>query len=259
MALLCNGRMYVGAGVTSFGGTAYLSTFPHSLPSNFTNRIRNLTAGQGITDDKVGLPLGYIQKGWMMPQKSGSISARMYDVAITTSANGLMGLPATGTATFTINTNTPAGELIVSGIGESSFALTTNSPLLTASLLAVGSTTFALTTNTPTIGAEANLTATASFTFTGSLTAYGVGHMEGNALPYTELSPQSLANAVWTYAIEAGYTSEEIIRILAAHAAGAATGLEGANPQFTGIDGTTLRIDGTYSAGTRTIDALNGA
>lgn len=42
-------------------------------------------------------------------------------------------------------------------------------------------------------------------------------------------------------------------------AAGSATGLEGSNPQFTGLDGTTVRIDGTYSAGTRTIDALNGA
>lgn len=46
--------------------------------------------------------------------------------------------------------------------------------------------------------------------------------------------------------------------ILAAHAAGAATGLEGANPQFTGLDGTTVRIDGSYSAGTRVIDALDG-
>ena len=31
------------------------------------------------------------------------------------------------------------------------------------------------------------------------------------------------------------------------------------NVQFTGLDGTTVRIDGTYSAGTRTIDSLDGA
>jgi hypothetical protein len=149
--------------------------------------------------------MGYVQKGWMMPQKAGVISARMYDISITTTGTGLRGLPATGTATFTIDTNTPAGELIVSGIGSALFEFTTNTPLLTASLLAVGSTTFALTTNTPTIGAEANLTASASFAFTGGLTAYGVGHMVGNALPYTELSPQSLANAVWSV-ILAEYT-----------------------------------------------------
>lgn len=63
----------------------------------------------------------------------------------------------------------------------------------------------------------------------------------------------------WTEVIEAGYTAAEILRILAAHAAGSATGLEGANPQFTGLDGATVRIDGTYSAGTRTIDSLDGA
>ena len=41
-------------------------------------------------------------------------------------------------------------------------------------------------------------------------------------------------------------------------AAGSATGLENGNPQFTGLDGVTVRIDGAYSAGTRTIDSLNG-
>ena len=52
---------------------------------------------------------------------------------------------------------------------------------------------------------------------------------------------------------------EEILRIIAAQAAGAATGLEGTNPQFTGLDGTTIRIDGTYSGGTRSIDSLDGS
>lgn len=68
----------------------------------------------------------------------------------------------------------------------------------------------------------------------------------------------ALAAAVWGKAIEAGFTAEQLLRIIAAQAAGAATGLESGNPQFTGVDGTTLRIDGTYSAGTRTIDSLNG-
>ena len=63
---------------------------------------------------------------------------------------------------------------------------------------------------------------------------------------------------VWSKIVEAGFSAEEILRLLAAHAAGSATGLEGSNPQFTGLDGTTIRIDGTYSGGTRTIDALNG-
>ncbi|RTL09110.1 MAG: hypothetical protein EKK62_04005 [Acidimicrobiia bacterium] len=74
-----------------------------------------------------------------------------------------------------------------------------------------------------------------------------------------KLNDAGSASNPWTEVIEAGYTAAEILRILAAHAAGAATGLEGANPQFTGLDGTTVRIDGTYSSGTRTIDSLDGS
>jgi len=40
-------------------------------------------------------------------------------------------------------------------------------------------------------------TATAAFSISCGMTAYAVGHMTGEALPYTELSPQSLAAAVW--------------------------------------------------------------
>ena len=73
------------------------------------------------------------------------------------------------------------------------------------------------------------------------------------------LTSTTVGPAVWRTIIEAGYTAEQILRIIAAQAAGAATGLEGTNPQFTGLDGTTIRIDGTYSGGTRSIDNLDGS
>lgn len=108
-------------------------------------------------------------------------------------------------------------------------------------------------------GAKGWLIGSADGVTTLSLASHALGELVGEITPFTTLSPENLANAVWTQAIEAGYTAEEILRILAAFAAGSATGLEGSDPQFTGIDGTTLRIDGTYSGGTRTIDSLNGA
>ncbi len=83
--------------------------------------------------------------------------------------------------------------------------------------------------------------------------------MEGSVTPFTELSPQNLAAAVWRHALEAGFSAEELLRIIAAHAAGAGTDLEGSNPRFTGLDGVTTRIDGSYVAGTRGINSLNGA
>ena len=92
---------------------------------------------------------------------------------------------------------------------------------------------------------------------TGALTPYAVGSMTGTTED-TGLTPAGIANSVWGKVIEAGFSADQILRILAAQAAGTATGLEGANPQFIGLDGTTVRIDGGYAAGTRTIDALNG-
>lgn len=63
----------------------------------------------------------------------------------------------------------------------------------------------------------------------------------------------------WTEVIESGYTAAEILRLLAAVAAGSATGLESGSQAFTGLDGTTERVTGTYSGGTRTITGLDSA
>ncbi len=74
----------------------------------------------------------------------------------------------------------------------------------------------------------------------------------------TGLTTANVADAVWAKVIEAGFTAEQVMRILAAVAAGDGAGLESGNPSFTGIDGTTVRVAGTYSAGTRTIGTLEG-
>lgn len=67
-----------------------------------------------------------------------------------------------------------------------------------------------------------------------------------------------IASAVWQHLVEAGFSAEKILRIIASHAAGNATNLEGAAPAFEGLDGATTRIAATYVAGTRTITGLNG-
>jgi hypothetical protein len=72
-----------------------------------------------------------------------------------------------------------------------------------------------------------------------------------------KLNDAGTASNPWTQIIESGYTAAEILKLLVSHAAGPATGLEGSDPQFKSLDGTKTRIDGTYSAGTRTIDALD--
>lgn len=159
----------------------------------------------------------------LLPQKGGNLTARRSaDFGVTGTATGVKGMPGEGSASLSITTNTPAGELIVSGAGSASFAITTNTPLLTASINGAGTAALSVSTNTPILGAIAGMTASAaisistnaptmlplddssplrtglaSFSLSGTLERYAIGHMEGTALPYTELSPQSLASAVW--------------------------------------------------------------
>jgi hypothetical protein len=67
------------------------------------------------------------------------------------------------------------------------------------------------------------------------------------------MTPEGIRDAVWSKAIESGYSAEELIRLMAAVIQGDASGLESGNPEFKSIDGSKARVVGTYSAGTRTI------
>ena len=109
----------------------------------------------------------------------------------------------------------------MSGSGSASISLIVAEPELVGILNADGVAQIIVAANTPVLGAEAGGSGVALLILGGdasilpekdespvraassliSLLASGtiraVGHMAGNALPYTELSPQSLANAVW--------------------------------------------------------------
>lgn len=284
MGLLQNGYRHnltgrIVGGTNLDGGNPSVGVYQgHRAAAN-----RNQVMPGAVTDNKSAVPNGNrAPSAWIMPNKGGGLSSRDAALYFSATATGIKGLPGEGSTSFSITTNTPDGELIVSGSGSVTFTLSTNTPLLTASINGLGSATFALTTNTPILGAEASLTgdaafsvttntpviypldddsplrtATASFTIGGSLTSYALGHLSGTT-EEAGLSNIGIANSVWGKVIEAGFSADQILRLLAAHAAGAATGLENGNPQFIGLDGTTVRIDGAYSAGTRSIDALDG-
>lgn len=230
------------------------------------------------------VPNGHLSpSAWVLPRTSGGMSSINFTTA-TVSGSGLAvgGVTSTGDSSFSLVFDTAAGQLISSGNGTASLSITCDPLLLTASINGEGSTTLTLTTNAATLGAEASITGTAllelsvanatilpldddsplrtgtaTLTLTGTLVPYAIGSMSGTT-EEAGLTPNGISNAVWGKVIESGFSADQIMRLLASFAAGSATGLEGANPQFTGLDGVTLRIDGTYAAGTRTIDALNG-
>lgn len=257
MALLGNGYGRDGMTAKLFGGTSTNGTNPSLFRWTRPADFRNQFAGEGITSDLASVPSGGRHPVvWIHPQKAGAIASRYEaDFAISASGSGAMGLNADGSASFTISFAPAAGDLVVSGAGTASFTITTTANAV-ATLNGTGSASFAFDA-TAQKSALAWGESLASFAISATLTPYATGNMIGSTEFGGDMTEATIATAVWTRVIEAGYTSEQILRLLAAHAAGSATGLEGADPQFVGLDGSTVRINGTYSAGTRTIDALD--
>jgi len=207
-----------------YGATIFNGANPYTLPMNYkqTGTLRNITAGEGISDDKVGIPMGNLApSSWVMPQKPGMISARAQGLTITGAASGLLGMPGQGAASFSITFADADGQLITSGAGSASFSIATNTPALTASINGAGSASFSILGNTSLLGALADLkgqatmsfsgggvmlpandasplrSASASFAFSGSLVPYAVGHMEGSTIDTSELTPGQIAATVW--------------------------------------------------------------
>ena len=72
------------------------------------------------------------------------------------------------------------------------------------------------------------------------------------------LTQDDVTGAVLESKVEGNLTLKQALRILLAHAAGDATGLEGATPAFKSLDGSKTRIAGTYASGTRSVTTVDG-
>lgn len=115
---------------------------------------------------------------------------------------------------------------------------------------AIGSAAGVISVPSSLLGGIVDLVASGNIAFSDSVTLRATGVLAGDITPYTELSPQSLSDAVWsasaaahdvagsmgeklndagsaanpwTEVIESGYTAEQIMRILFAVAAGKTT------------------------------------
>ena len=110
---------------------------------------------------------------------------------------------------------------------------------------------------------ESAITAATSGLATASALATVDGIVDA-ILVDTDTTIPALINAVptaaetWAHVIESGFTAAQVMRILSAVAAGSASGLENGSPSFTGLDGATTRVAGTYATGTRTVTTVDG-
>jgi hypothetical protein len=256
MALTRNGSHQL-SGLSRFHGAVGAYGLRSALDNN--GKRKNFDSGEhavsGVTRH-ASIPSGYRHPiAWKMGTKAGTVTSRN-DIGITIAASGSgsMGKAAAGTASITIDL-TGTGGLISSATGEATITITGDASLF-ASKAAYGEATVSFD-GAGIVLALGHLDGTAGTAISATWAPYAIGWLEGTTAE-AGLTPNGIAQAVWNTVIESGFSADQILRIIAAYAAGSATGLEGANPQFTGLDGVTLRIDGAYNAGTRTIDALDG-
>lgn len=120
--------------------------------------------------------------------------------SLTAEATGELKMSGTGSTSIGITVEAAALIGILSAVGEAVVSIAAGTPILGAEASGEGSASIALTASAsalPEDDAPPERSASASFAISGTLVPYAIGNMVGAALPYTELSPQSLANAVW--------------------------------------------------------------
>ena len=202
MGLKQNTTLLAQSPLRLFGGT------PAQIRSMWGRTdLRNSTVGEGISTELAGIPGGhYSPSSWNLPYQAGQVSAFTY-VGATVNAGPLnvaSGVNLGGTTTFTFTVGPSQLQLIVSAVGSTSITFTLTGGAA-AVLQAAGAIAVEFTVGPATLGAESGIFGDTTITFTAIATSRADGNMEGAVTPFTPLSPQSLAAAVWN-AIAADYT-----------------------------------------------------
>lgn len=160
-----------------------------------------MLAGRFETFDKLSaaIPGGHLSpSAWALPRTAGGMSA-INQAGATLQAGPLNlaeGRNIGGDTTFAIVLDDAALQLVVSATGEAVFTFT-QSGALAGALQAAGAATATFAVSAATLGAIIDAIAAASFSLTGSATPRATGALAGDITPFTELSPQNLAAAVW--------------------------------------------------------------
>jgi hypothetical protein len=237
-------------------------------------------------EPKSGVPDGYRPHYcWVLPQTAGALASRnIIEGTGTFTASGAMGVNGVAALTGT-GSLSATGALIVSAV-----AALTGTGSLSGNLQAVLNAVAALTGSGSLSGAMTAYGAlTAALAGVGALSApgYGIGNMAADISPFTVLSPESLATAVWsaiaadnndvgtmgekmndagsgsnpwTEVIEGSYTAAQLLRIIAAALAGQLAGAATTTITIKGVDETTDRIIATVDAdGNRISHTLDGS
>ena len=215
----------------------------------------NQSVGQGIPSELAGIPYGHLApSSWVLPYQAGAMSS--FTQCVVTVTPGTLNLAAgrnlSGSTTVTVTVDPAAGQLIVSAVGSTSITFNLSGQLAGA-LSAVGSTAITVTVNNATLGAIVDAVGATLVQITTSATPRATGNMVGNITPFTELSPQNLAAAVWAEVIDGTYAANDLLKLISASAAGELAGSPSGPILIKSVNGSTVRITATVDAnGNRT-------
>lgn len=256
----------------------------------------NKFVGEASPTKTASTPDGYGMRGYVPPITAGSMSASKPLATIEGAGNLLQGGPMEGTAAVVEMTGEAGLSMIVSMSGTSTVVtLTGNSMVLALTIGLDGSGSWSLT-GTSGLSMIVPFEGSGSVaSLTGTSDLRGILSMSGEWTPFTELSPEGLARAVWNsvlaqyqtdgtagkalstassggvdlnalaaavhgYIIESGHSFEEVTRIMAAILAGKVSGAGTGTETFKGLDGVTDRvIVSVDQSGNRTDITLDGA
>lgn len=249
------------------------------------NRGFALQSGASAALQLVARPTGY-SNGWMLPIKAGAISSH-YNAAGVNVTSGAMaaGINISGEASGS-TLAVAIAQLIVSAIGTA-YGSTAMAGNIVASLAAQGIASGSSSAQAV-IQAIAWGSGEASGTTAATLISYATGRLAGSITPFTELSPENLAAAVWDsllanhqqpgsmgeaimaagggmspasiwqYIIDGQYTAEEIVRLMASALAGKVSGANGSEMKFRDLADSKDRITATVDEyGNRTAVTLD--
>lgn len=177
-------------------GKFYGGTSVSNVPSNFWKnwRLRWIYSEESIPN-QWGLPVGYYS-GWMLPRTAGYISGvNSLNLSLDSQGSAVSGINLDGTTSIVLQTLADLA-LIVSTVGTAWLTITTSSSI---AWVLFGNWTASITISTSAlIWAIQSMIASGSISVSGSSTIRADGYISGVITPFTELSPQNLANAVWS-------------------------------------------------------------
>ena len=140
-----------------------------------------------------GMPTGYGQNGWMLPRVAGYV-VWFSEVNLDWTGNAVLGVNGDGEISIVVS-GTASLSLVASGTGSCSISLSLGGDIVGA-IYGSGSSNISLTW-TGTLWAVAISSGSCDITLSAEAELYGLWHMTGTMSPFTELSPQWLAQAVW--------------------------------------------------------------